>query len=381
MAARVALLGPLPPPAGGLTRWVQNYLAAAPASGIDAEVIDISPRAAGVDTASRFRPARVLRATHTLIQLRRLLAQRPPDVVHLCTTLFWATAREGLALELCHRAGVPAVLHVHMSTQIIAWHRALRWPSRQGVRAVLERASAVVTMSEELRVYLEGLLPDGRIVHIPNPVNTDRFYPAAAPRPAGRPLRVLFAGLIAQTKGLLELARAVLAVEGLTLAVAGSRSIGLAAESDRRIELALGELERNGRLELLGEVPAAAMPATYRDADVFCLPSHAEGLPNALLEAMACGLPCVITPVGGMLEAVEGASGPAALVVPVGDEAALSSALRSLRDAAPLRARLGEAARQRAVSRYATRTVMAEYAALYARLRGSGVAHERSLWT
>ncbi|AUX39392.1 glycosyltransferase [Sorangium cellulosum] len=380
MALRVALWGPLPPPAGGLTRWVQNYLAAAPAAGIEAEVIDSSPRAAGVDTTSRFRPARVLRATHSLLQLRRVLAQRRPDVVHLCTTLFWATAREGLALELCHRAGVPSVLHVHMSTQIIAWHRALRWPSRQGVRAVIERASAVVTMSEELNVYLQDLLPDGRIVYIPNPVNTDRFYPAAAPGLADRPLRVLFAGLIAETKGFLELARAVLAVDGVTLVVAGSRSIGSTAESDRRIEHALGQLERQGRLELLGDVPAAAMPATYRDVDVFCLPSHAEGLPNALLEAMACGLPCVITPVGGMLGVVEGESGPAALVVPVGDETALAGALRSLRDAPPLRARLGAAARQRAVCRYTSRTVVEEYAALYARLRGANAVHHRALW-
>ncbi|XXX82590.1 glycosyltransferase family 4 protein [Sorangium sp. So ce134] len=367
---RVALWGPLPPPAGGLTRWVRTYLDAAPAAGIEAEVIDTSPHSAAVDATSRFRPARVVRAGEALSELHRLLARRRPDVVHLCTTLFWATARDGLAVELCRRAGVPAVLHLHFSTQIIDWLRALRWPTSTAVRAVLGRAAAVVALAEELQQYVQGLVPGGRVVHVPNPVDTRVFHPAAAPRSPGGPLRVLFAGLITPHKGVLELARAVLAIEGLTLALAGPRAVGCTAEYARQLDEALGALERQGRLDLLGEVPEAAMPAAYRSADICCIPSHAEGLPNVLLEAMATGLPCVVTPVGAVPEVIEGEGGRVALAVAPRDEAALRDALRSLRDDPSLRAQLGEAARRRAERRYATRTIMAEYAALYAQLTG-----------
>ncbi|WP_437603969.1 glycosyltransferase family 4 protein [Sorangium sp. So ce590] len=365
---RVALWGPLPPPAGGLTRWVRTYLDAAPAAGIEADVIDTSPRSAAIDPTSKLRPARVVRAGEALSELHRLLARRRPDVVHLCTTLFWATARDGLAVELCRRAGVPAVLHLHFSSQIIAWHRALAWPARQAVRAVLGRAAAVVTLSEELRHYVQGLVPGGRVVRIPNPVDTEGFRPADAPRSPGGPLRVLFAGLVTPQKGVLELTRAVLAVEGLTLALAGPRAAGGAAGDARRLDEALGELARQGRLDLLGELPEDAMPAAYRGADIFCLPSHGEGLPNVLLEAMASGLPCVVTPVGAVPDVIEGEDGRAALAVAPRDEAALRDVLRSLRDDPSLRTQLGEAARRRAERRYATRTVMAEYAALYAQL-------------
>ncbi|CAN91195.1 glycosyltransferase [Sorangium cellulosum So ce56] len=365
---RVALWGPLPPPAGGITRWMRNYLDAAAAAGIEADVIDTSPRAASSDPTSRLRPARVVRAGEALAALHRLLARRRPDVVHLCTTLFWATARDGPAVELCRRAGVPAVLHLRLSPQIIAWHRALPWPARQAVRAVLGRATAVITLSEELRCYVQALVPGGRVLRIANPVDTDVFHPAAAPRSPGQPLRVLFAGLVTPQKGVLELARAVLAVGGLTLALAGPRDAGGAAGPSRRLDEALAELERQGRLSLLGEVPEGAMPAVYRDADVFCLPSHGEGLPNALLEAMASGLPCVVTPVGAVPEVIQGEGGRVALLVAPRDEDALRGALRSLRDDPSLRAQLGEAARRRAVRRYASRTIMAEYAALYAQL-------------
>ncbi|WP_438027532.1 glycosyltransferase family 4 protein [Sorangium sp. So ce233] len=364
MTMRVALWGPLPPPAGGVTRWVRNYLDAAPTAGIEADVIDTSPGGQTIDPTSRFRPARVVRALDALVALRRVLARRPPDVVHLCTTLFWAAGRDGLAIELCRRAGVPAVLHLHLSPQIIAWHRALPWPARQAVRAMLGRAAAIITLSQELQTYIQDLLPAGCVVRIPNLVDIGGFHPAA-PRPPARSLRVLFVGLVTPQKGVIELARAVLAIDGVTLVIAGPRGAG---SEERRLDDALGDLARQGRLELLGEVPEEAMPAAYRAADIFCLPSHGEGLPNALLEAMASGLPCVVTPVGAVPEVIEGEGGRVALAVAPADEAALRSALLSLRDDPSLRAQLGEAARRRAVRRYAPGAVMAQYAALYAEL-------------
>jgi glycosyltransferase involved in cell wall biosynthesis len=79
--------------------------------------------------------------------------------------------------------------------------------------------------------------------------------------------------------------------------------------------------------------------------DVFCLPSRREALPLVLLEAMAEGLPCVATDVGDVRAVVAGA----AVVVPPEDVAALAGALRGLLDDPVRRARLGAAARDRAL--------------------------------
>lgn len=88
----------------------------------------------------------------------------------------------------------------------------------------------------------------------------------------------------------------------------------------------------------------------YHSAAIFALPSRVEGTPNALLEAMSCGLPVVVSDgAPGMLELVE--DGVTGLVVPVNDAAALAAALRRLASDGELRCRLGEAARER-VSEY-----------------------------
>lgn len=88
----------------------------------------------------------------------------------------------------------------------------------------------------------------------------------------------------------------------------------------------------------------------YRSATIFALPSRVEGTPNALLEAMSCGLPVIVSDgAPGLLELVE--DGVTGLVVPVNDASALASALRRLASNGELRNRLGEAARAR-VSEY-----------------------------
>lgn len=109
-------------------------------------------------------------------------------------------------------------------------------------------------------------------------------------------------------------------------------------------------------------------------ADVVCLPSKSEGLPNALLEAMAMSRPVVATAVGGMPEAIEHEVN--GLLVPPGDAEALARALGRVLGDAALGARLGRAARGTVEERFLARDVAARYGELYERLftRG-GMAH------
>lgn len=102
-------------------------------------------------------------------------------------------------------------------------------------------------------------------------------------------------------------------------------------------------------------------------ADVFCLPSHSEGLPNALLEAMAVGRPVVATRVGGVPEVV--AQGIDGLLTPPGDAAAMAAAIGLLLTDRPLARRLGEAARHTIERCFSAREAARQYAALYEQLR------------
>ena len=104
------------------------------------------------------------------------------------------------------------------------------------------------------------------------------------------------------------------------------------------------------------------MPACLNAADLFLISSTTEGLPIALLEAMAAGLPTVSTAVGGIPAVI--AEPPAGLLVPSGDTAAFAAALDRLAGDAALRQEFGAAARRR-VSAYSFHEMAAGYARLY----------------
>jgi glycosyltransferase involved in cell wall biosynthesis len=109
--------------------------------------------------------------------------------------------------------------------------------------------------------------------------------------------------------------------------------------------------------------------AYYRAADIFALPSMSEGLPNALLEAMACGLPCVASHLPGITDTVieHGVNG--LLHAPINADA-LATLLQRLVQHPAWGAQLGRAARATIEQRFAIAQVAAQYRALYRRLLG-----------
>jgi glycosyltransferase involved in cell wall biosynthesis len=109
----------------------------------------------------------------------------------------------------------------------------------------------------------------------------------------------------------------------------------------------------------------------YARADAFVLPSFAEGIPVVLMEAMASGLPCLTTRIAGIPELIE--DGCDGMLVPASDLDALVERILALADDAPLRARLGEAARRRVAAEYDLEQNIGRLATLF-RNRLTGVA-------
>jgi len=134
---------------------------------------------------------------------------------------------------------------------------------------------------------------------------------------------------------------------------------------DARFTLVGGGPEREAlraRAESLGLTTAVTfvghcedVPGQLADADMFVLPSRSEAFPNAVLEAMAVGLPAIASRVGGLLEVIE--DGRTGLLVPPGDSSALATAICRLMANAAEAAQLGAAARARAATYSFTRMV------------------------
>lgn len=183
-----------------------------------------------------------------------------------------------------------------------------------------------------------GVSPD-RLHFLPNVVDTDHFRPA--PRAGGIPVRLLAVGRLGPEK---RFDRFIDHLAGLRASGLDVRGI-LVGDGPLRVDLerqACGLGLLNGGLEFRGAVrdPREA----YNEADLLVLTSDWEGTPNVLLEAMACGLPVVANRVGGVADIVR--DGETGLLADVEDADALRSALRELVSTLPLRAAMGQNARE-----------------------------------
>jgi glycosyltransferase involved in cell wall biosynthesis len=224
---------------------------------------------------------------------------------------------------------------------------------------------AFIAVSREIVEELERVgVPPERIARIPYGVDLDRFRPVDAARRSeirrelgwGDGPVVAFVGRLEPEKGLETLLDAwPLVREALPTA-----TLAIAGQGEQR-----EQLERRGAasVSFLGPVrdPASLMQA----ADCFVLPSYTEGLPNALLEALASGLPCVTTTIGGSSEAVrESVEGH---LVPPGEPGPLARALVAALSG-DARDRLGTAARARATALYSLESNADRLVEVYRRL-------------
>lgn len=246
-------------------------------------------------------------------------------------------------------------------------YRSRSWWSLAADRALKGREDLTIAECEASRGFLIKSLKyaPAKVVVIRNGVDVagwsaskvDRGGRRMELRLAGRDLLVGAVGRLDRQKGFPVLIRAMALLKDLPLKCA---ILGEGPERPR-LEALIRQLGLESSVWLLGEKPDVTQWLSA--FDLFCLPSHWEGLPNSLLEAMALGLPVVASNVDGVPEAVR--DGHDGALVPPGNPAALARALRALAGDPTRRAALGEAARATVAERFTLRRMLREYETAY----------------
>jgi glycosyltransferase involved in cell wall biosynthesis len=234
---------------------------------------------------------------------------------------------------------------------------------RRGLRAAFYRwvLSRAVYAADLVILYTPLMLPrvkaflprlkERKVRYLHNAVNVERFKPGEpdekilAKYLTPRPKRLLlYVGLIGRRKGVLDLVRAFARIveeePDVVLALAGREEEPYVSE----VKALVKELGLEGSVRFVGPVPNEDVVHLMRACDVFVHASRGgEGIPRAILEAMACGKPVVATRVAGVREAVR--DGEAGYTVEVGDVDGLAEAALKLLQNEELRTRLGRNAR------------------------------------
>ena len=269
----------------------------------------------------------------------------------------------------------PLVLSCHGILNI-APHGAIhsRWLTR--LPDSLRSAEAICCASEPLKrkAIAHGADPaKAMVVH--SAVDPDLFRPAGRARSERGVLRVIAVGLLWWVKGYEYSLAAVrmLVDSGIPVRfeiLGGDPPAGMREAGERRrILLTIEDLGLHDHVHLHGEVGSAQVRRLLQDADLFLNSSVSEGVPTAVLEAMACGLPVVATDCGGVREAVT--DGVEGIVVPSRDAEAMAAAMEKLGADPELRSRMGAAGRERVREEFALSQQVARIAGLYHQLQAS----------
>jgi glycosyltransferase involved in cell wall biosynthesis len=244
--------------------------------------------------------------------------------------------------DMVTRAGRPLVLHAH-GGYFDQFHRRLPAVLRHTVDGILQRADVLITLSSRWRDFYvnECEVSPSHVTVLPNPVH----WTPDVPNRSGRSVvQFLFLGRMCQKKGTYDLVNAFAALPD---AVRARARLTLAGDGDveaiRKLAEPFGE-----QMRVLPWIDSSERERLLAQSDVFVLPSYHEGVPMALLEAMAAGLPAIVTPVGGIPDVLR--TGVEGLMVEPARVTELSAAMARLVNQEGERIAYGRRAHERARS-------------------------------
>jgi glycosyltransferase involved in cell wall biosynthesis len=307
---------------------------------------------------------RAVRLIVSPFQLAAAVLRHRAVIVHLNTALtvraYWRDLAYAIVAKLC---GARLLYQVHGGPPPQAFCRGSRLLTAF-VRSTLRLADAIVAMSKAEREAFHRFVGSTPVFAFPNAIDCAPY--ARLPRNGsspGEPLRLLYMGRLASEKGLSELLEALTlardrGVEAL-LVVAGA---GPQKAALRKLAAALAL----AHIHFVGPVRGATKMSLLERADVFVLPSYTEGLPYALLESMAAGVPAIATRVGAIPDLVD--DGVSGVLIEPRSVAALADAICRLAGDRAALGRMGAAARSTITARYSIGRLAVELCGVYQNL-------------
>lgn len=354
---KVALIGPVPPPAGGIASWTLRMLSSdIAAKDIDFIHIDESVSAGreifGLE-AKRSLPKEFARCRRIWNDLENAIIYESAELVHAnIPAAPLSMLRELVCAMIANRHNIPFVIHFRCTVPVYASNPIALFL----LKSLLIRSSAVVVLNEASKVFVEKMT-DTPVYLIPNFISSEELALAvkSAHSYNGSLSKVLYTGGIIESKGAYDILEIAKAMPEIEFRLAGKGGFP-------------GDAVIPKNIRILGQLSRESICAEYKKADAFIFLSRfrGEGFSNSLAEAMAFALPCIVSDWAANADMIRPNGG---IVV---DYRSINSVVQSLKylNSPNHRREMGRANQKKVMELYSEDVVMYQYLKLYRLLSG-----------
>ena len=308
----VLISGALPPPMGGVGAYYQTLLKSSLHDQIDLKFVQTSSQNRKNSSTGKASLPNLIGALKDCWRFTHAGLVFRPKIAHIGTAFGLSFIKHTFCIILGRLFGARVLLHPHCSFTVIYKERSKLW--KWYFKQVIRLTDGIIVLSKEW-LELSSIVPGMHIYYLPNAIDLTIYQPIAEKKlmheEFENPLQILYLGFLGKDKGTLDIIKAAQLVDSQ------GRNITFNLVGD---ELSPGELallrakmqksNLGGRVKIRPPVYGEDKLAIFSQADIFIYPSYYEGMPMAVIEAMACGLPIIATRVGGLTDlVVDGVNG------------------------------------------------------------------------
>ena len=304
---RILVSGHLPPPLGGVATYYQSLLNSSLPQQVDLCFVETSSQRRTLSQSGIFTFSNLISAITDCGRFTKAVIKHRPQLTHIGTAFGLSYVKHSVCVLIARLFGSRALLHPHCGFSALYTNQPRWW--QWFFRRIIRFTNGVVSLSSEWN-QLITIVPGCAVYYLPNAIDLTAYRTATLKRRVVEQnpplLKVLYLGYLGKAKGSFDLVEAAKEILAKNIPV----KIDLVGE-----ELAKGEVERlKKQIDQtgLGNVVSLHPPVIgskkiemLLEADIFIYPSYGEGMPIAVIEAMASGLPIISTRVGGLPDLVK----------------------------------------------------------------------------
>ncbi len=311
---KILLISPLPPPAGGMATWTKLYLESESARNNQIVLVNTAKTTIGARNLSKNNfKEEIKRAASIYSNISNSLGDNKFDIVHYNTSYSTlGMIRDLICARKAKFGAKKLVMHFHYDTDYAVNNKLRIFILKE----LCNLGDVILCLNRASQKKIKTISSKESIV-IPNFIDMKTINHFADKKISSRIRTVIYVGHVIESKGCADIFAVAERMPHINFRLVGYIDDEFKTISCPRNLQLTGELRKE---EVIGEMKAS---------DLLLFPSHTEGFPIVILEAMACGLPIIATPVGAISDIIEDKGG---ILINVGDIDGICKALEGLQD-------------------------------------------------